>query len=235
MTSHDTILIVDDDPHIVSVLRDYLTGAGYGVFFAHDGETALHILRRERPVLMVLDLMLPQRDGWDITRLVRNDSTLNSTLIIMLTARIEDTDKILGLELGADDYITKPFNPREVLARIRTVLRRIKPTETRATALLRCGNISLNDATRAVMVDDRLIHLTPTEFRLLQTLMAHPNFVFTRAELIEKAFGYDYQLDDRILDNHIRNLRKKIEADPNNPLYLMTIYGVGYRLTDEPT
>lgn len=233
MTTHETILIVDDDQQIVSVLRDYLSGAGYAVFFAYDGETALHIIRRERPILILLDLMLPQRDGWEMTRLIRNDSALSNTCIIMLTARIEDTDKILGLELGADDYITKPFNPREVVARVRTVLRRMKPSETRATSLLRCGNISLNPATRTVMVGERVVHLTPTEFRLLQTLMANANFVFTRAELIEKAFGYDYQLDDRILDNHIRNLRKKLEDDPNNPIYLITIYGVGYRLMDD--
>ncbi len=237
MTHHETILVVDDDHAIVGVIRDYLEGAGYRVFVAYDGETALHVARREQPALMILDLMLPGRDGWSVTRTVRGDRSLRETPIIMLTARVDDTDKIVGLELGADDYITKPFNPREVVARVRTVLRRVggsgEDRESREQRL-RSGKLILNVATREVNIDDRIVRLTPTEFRLLHTLIASPDFVFTRVELVEKAFGYDYDLDDRALDNHIRNLRKKIEPDPNTPTYVQTVYGVGYRLVSDP-
>lgn len=229
-----SILVVDDDKGIVSVIRDYLEASQYRVFVAYDGETALHILRHERPALLLLDLMLPQRDGWDVTRVVRGDKTLQNTPIIMLTARVEDTDKIIGLELGADDYITKPFNPREVVARVRTVLRRVGGAAQPTQSALQAGPVTLNVQTREVHVAGDLVHLTPTEFRLLQILISHTNRVFTRAELVERAFGYDYDLGTRSLDNHVRNIRKKIEPDPNNPIYLTTVYNVGYRFM-EPT
>jgi two-component system alkaline phosphatase synthesis response regulator PhoP len=228
------ILVVDDDHEIVHVLRDYLEQSGYRVLTAHDGETALHIIRRDRPTLIVLDLMLPDRDGWDITRIVRSDRRLRRIPIIMLTARAEDTDKIVGLELGADDYITKPFNPREVVARVRSTLRRTYEYDDSATLerVLCCGDLRLGLATRDVETGGGTVNLTPTEFKLLHALMAHPSYVMTRADLIEKAFGYTYDITDRTLDNHIRNLRKKIEPDPNNPTYIQTVYGVGYRLLE---
>jgi two-component system alkaline phosphatase synthesis response regulator PhoP len=226
------ILVVDDDKSIVSVIRDYLQQSNYQVFVAYDGETALHILRRERPALMLLDLMLPGRDGWDVTRIVRQSKVLKDTPIIMLTARIDDSDKIVGLELGADDYVTKPFNPREVVARVRTVLRRMENSEWASDSIIRCGELTLNVNIRAAHVDNQPVSLTPTEFRLLHILMSNPEMVFTRTELVERAFGYDYSIDSRILDNHIRNLRKKIEPDPSNPIYIATVYGVGYRFMD---
>jgi two-component system alkaline phosphatase synthesis response regulator PhoP len=235
MATRQKILVVDDDPQIVTLLRSYLEAALYDVLTAYDGETALHILRRERPGMLLLDLMLPERDGWELTRLIRADRQLRKMPIIFITARVEDTDKIVGLELGADDYITKPFNPREVMARVRSVLRRSELThdDTDARPVLRAGTLTLDTGTREVRRSGQPIKLTPTEFKLLHTLMQHPNMVFTRAELAERAFGYDYDLVDRALDNHISNLRKKLEDDPQDPQFVITIYGVGYKLIDE--
>ena len=224
------ILVVDDDKEIVRLLRAYLEQAGYQVSIAYDGETALHILRRERPSLVVLDLMLPDRDGWDITRIVRSDSSLESTPIIMLTARVEDTDKIIGLELGADDYVTKPFNPREVVARVRSVLRRTGNEFRAGEHVLQCGGLMLDLYRREVAVDGKPLEITPTEFELLRTLMENPGYAFTRSELIERSLGYDHESLERSLDSHIKNLRKKIEKDPRQPIYIQTVYGVGYRL-----
>ena len=202
-TTH-RILLVDDDHEIVRVLRAYLEQANFLVLTAFDGETALHMIRHDRPDLVVLDLMLPDRDGWEITRQLRADDVWAGLPIIMLTARVEDTDKIIGLELGADDYITKPFNAREVVARIRTVLRRTQGK-------------------------DEPIDLTQTEFKLLQIFMENPGYAFTRIDLIEQGLGYSYEGMERTLDSHIKNLRKKIEPDPKCPTYLQTVYGVGYR------
>jgi DNA-binding response OmpR family regulator len=211
------ILVVDDDKQIVRLVRAYLEQAGFQVFTAYEGSTALHVIRRERPDLVVLDLMLPDQDGWDLTRIVRSDPTLADMPIIMLTARIEDADKIVGLELGADDYITKPFNPREVVARVRAVLRRAVggPAQPR------------------VLADGQPVDLTPTEFELLRAFMENPGHAFTRSELIEKSLGYTYEGLDRTLDSHIKNLRRKIESDPAQPTYIQTVYGVGYRLRGE--
>lgn len=228
-----SILVVDDDIAIVAVVRDYLEANNYRVLVAHDGETALHILRREHPALMILDLMLPRRDGYDVTRFVRGDERLRDTPIIMLTARIDDTEKIVGLELGADDYITKPFNPREVVARVRSVLRRADSSDKSATSMLVRGDLTLDEGTREVTTNGVVTTLTPSEYGLLRVLMHHPGFVFTRAELTERAFGYQDEVNSRVLDNHIRNLRKKIEPDPNNPFYILTVYGVGYRFARE--
>ena len=228
----ERILIVDDDREIVRLLRCYLQRERYAVSVAYDGETALHALRRESPQLMLLDLMLPDRDGWEITRTVRGDEKLANTLIIMLTARVEDTDKIIGLELGADDYVTKPFNPREVVARVRALLRRSQRVTTRATALV-VGALQMDVERRNVQVRGTAAELTPTEFSLLQTLMESPGYVFTRTELMDKALGYDYDGVDRMLDSHINNLRRKIESDPRKPKLIQTVYGVGYRLAGE--
>ena len=226
------ILIVDDDREIVRLLRSYLQRERYAVSVAYDGESALHALRRESPQLILLDLMLPDKDGWEITRTVRGDEKLAGTLIIMLTARVEDTDKIIGLELGADDYVTKPFNPREVVARVRALLRRTQRTTPRVTALV-VGGLQMNVERRGVQVRGTAAELTPTEFNLLQTLMESPGYVFTRTELMDKALGYDYDGVDRMLDSHIKNLRRKVEVDPRRPKLIQTVYGIGYRLAGE--
>jgi DNA-binding response OmpR family regulator len=225
------ILVVDDDKEIVRLVQAYLEQAGFQVLTAYDGETALHSLRRDRPDLVVLDLMLPGRDGWDVTRIVRGDSALAKTPIIMLTARVEDTDKIVGLELGADDYITKPFNPREVVARVRSVLRRSQFGEALAQRrVLQLAGLLVDLDRHEVMVHGQPVELTPTEFDLLRTLMENPGYAFTRMELIEQGLGYEYEGMERTLDSHIKNLRRKIEPDPRKPSYIQTVYGVGYRL-----
>jgi len=229
--SKQQILVVDDDKSIVKVVRSYLEQAGYTVQTAYDGESALHALRSEKPDLVVLDLMLPDRDGWEITRLIRSDATLGAMPIIMLTARVEDTDKIVGLELGADDYITKPFNAREIVARVRALLRRAQFAQNVAPQLIRLGALVLDMDQHTLTVDGAAVELTRTEFTLLQILMANPGHTFTRDELLEKSMGYAYEGMGRTLDTHMRNLRKKIEPDANNPTYIQTVYGVGYRMT----
>ncbi len=225
------ILVVDDDQDIVRLVRAYLEKSGFQVLTANDGETAIHILRRDRPALVVLDLMLPDRDGWDITRLVRSDPSLSEIPIIMLTARIDDTDKIIGLELGADDYVTKPFNPREVVARVRTVLRRVQGSNTaKQSRVLQLADLIMDLDRREVMLKGQPVELTATEFNLLKTLIENPGYAFTRSELIEQALGYEYEGSERTLDSHMRNLRRKIEPIPGQATYIQTVYGVGYRL-----
>ncbi len=232
-TMTQPILVVDDDHDIVRLVRAYLEKAGFRVLTANDGETALHILRRDRPALLVLDLMLPDRDGWDITRLVRSDSALAETPIIMLTARIDDTDKIIGLELGADDYVTKPFNPREVVARVRSVLRRTQGgNAAKQPRVLQLAELLMDLDRREVMVQGKPVELTATEFNLLRTLLENPGYAFTRSELIEQALGYEYEGSERTLDSHMRNLRRKIEPNSAEPVYIQTVYGVGYRLVE---
>lgn len=227
------VLVVDDDKEIVRVVRSYLEQAGYEVFTAYDGGTALHVLTRERPEVVILDLMLPDRDGLDITRFVRSEPALAQTYILMLTARVDDTDKVVGLEIGADDYITKPFNPREVVARVRSVFRRLNPEESAAAqAVLHYHQLMLDVARHHATINGQTLELTPTEFNLLSTLMRKPGIPFTRSELVQKRLGYDYESLERTLDSHVRNLRKKIEPDPNHPMYIQTVYGVGYRLGD---
>ena len=223
----ERILVVDDDREVVRLMRAYLEQAEYEVLVAYDGETAVHAIRRDRPDLILLDLMLPDRDGYDITRLVRRDSATAHIPIIMLTARVEDTDKIVGLELGADDYVTKPYNPREVVARVRA---RLRGQGAFVSNVLRIGGLELDVDRRIVSVDGRPVDLTPTEFNLLYVLMQHEGFVFTRSELIRRGLGLDYEGLERTLDSHIRNLRHKIETDQRQPSYIQTVYGVGYRL-----
>lgn len=226
------ILVVDDDKQIVRLVRSYLEQAGFQVLTAFDGESALHLLRRERPDLMVLDVMLPDRDGWEITRLVRADPALAATPIVMLTARVDEADRVVGLELGADDYVTKPFNPRELVARVRAVLRRTTGA-VQPLRVLRCGDLVLDPDRHEATLAGQPLDLTPTEFDILHTLMANPGHAFTRSELIERALGYAYEGLDRTVDSHIKNLRRKIEPDPANPTYIQTVYGVGYRLRGE--
>jgi two-component system alkaline phosphatase synthesis response regulator PhoP len=224
------ILVVDDDKEVVRLMRAYLEQAGYEVSVAYDGETAVHNLRREKPDLLLLDLMLPDRDGWDITRLVRSDPDLAHIPIIMLTARVEDTDKIVGLEIGADDYVTKPYNPREVVARVRA---RLRSQGARQPQILRVGGLEMDVERREVRVDGRGVELTPTEFNLLQVLLSRAGYVLTRSELVTRGLGVDYEGLERTLDSHMRNLRHKIEPDSGQPRYIHTVYGVGYRLEYE--
>jgi two-component system alkaline phosphatase synthesis response regulator PhoP len=225
------ILVVDDDRQIVRLVQSYLQQSGFTVLTAYDGEEALHAIRRERPDLVVLDLMLPKRDGLDVTRIVRGDEALSATPILMLTARVEDVDKLIGLELGADDYLTKPFNPPEVVARVKAILRRSGGT-LKPAAILQVRGLRLDLERHTAAIDDRPLDLTPTEFDLLRVLMQNPERAFTRGELIEKTVGYGYEGLERTVDSHIKNLRKKIEVDPAKPEYLETVFGVGYRLKE---
>jgi two-component system alkaline phosphatase synthesis response regulator PhoP len=227
------ILVVDDDKEIVRLLRAYLEQAGYQALVAYDGETALHILRRECPDLVLLDLMLPDRDGWDVTRVVRGDPGLASTPVIMLTARVEDHDKIVGLELGADDYVAKPFNPREVVARVRAVLRRAHG-EPAPPRVIKIGGVFIDLHAHQVEVDREPVKLTPTEFNLLRALAENPGHALTRLELIEIGLGYSYEGLERTVDSHIKNLRRKLDKAGATPDLVETVFGVGYRLGVEP-
>jgi two-component system, OmpR family, alkaline phosphatase synthesis response regulator PhoP len=226
------ILVVDDDKNLVRSVRLYLEQADLKTYGSYDGEDAMRLIRSERPDLAVLDLMLPKRDGWDITQRVRSDPNLSGMGILMLTARVEDIDKLTGFDLGADDYLTKPFNPLEVVARVRAILRRATGKLT-TSHILEVDGLRLDTDSRTVNIYGRPADLTPAEYTLLKTLMQNVNHVFTRSELIELAFGYSYESLERTLDTHIKNLRKKIEHNPAEPRYIETVYGVGYRLREE--
>jgi two-component system alkaline phosphatase synthesis response regulator PhoP len=217
------ILVVDDEPQIVDLLRSYLQRDGFDVDQAVDGEAALAACARLRPDLIVLDLMLPKLDGREVCRRLRESG---QTPIIMLTARDEESDKLLGLELGADDYITKPFSPREVVARVRAVLRR---GSRETIEVVRAGDLVIDLRAHEVTLEGRRVDLTPTEFRLLEILAGHPNQVFTRMQLIDRVQGHAFEGYERTVDAHIKNLRGKVEPDPKNPCYILTVYGVGYK------
>jgi two-component system alkaline phosphatase synthesis response regulator PhoP len=227
------ILVVDDDRQLVRLMQSYLLQANYEVLTAYEGASALAAIRHDRPDLVILDLMLPDRDGWDILRSVRSDERIATLPIILLTARIEDTDKIIGLELGADDYITKPFNPREVVARVRAVLRRATGMPPQQPRHLQIGGLAMDLDRHEVAIEGQTLDITPTEFEILKLMMENPGHAFTRLELIEKGLGYSYMGMERAIDSHIKNLRKKIEPDPANPSYIQTVYGVGYRLRSD--
>ena len=230
--AHQTILVVDDEPHIVEVVHDYLKQAGFRVLTARDGQTALTLARHEHPDLVVLDLMLPGGlDGLDVCRGLRQDPTLADVPIIMLTARIEETDRLIGLELGADDYVTKPFSPREVVARVRAVLRRAR-RDGPPMGVVRVGELAVDLTNRSVTVEGQPVILTPTEFDLLAILARNPGRPFTRAQLMDLVYDVAYAGYDRAIDSHIKNLRRKIEPDPREPRYVLTIYGVGYKMSD---
>ncbi len=221
------ILIVDDEPKIVHGLKPYFRQAGFEVLSAYDGIEALRAARRDRPDLIVLDLMLPGMDGLDVARALRQEG--NQVPIIMLTARVEEADKLVGLELGADDYVTKPFSPRELIARVRAVLRRTEgPAPQRER--IDVGPISIDVDGYEVTMNGRPVSLTPTEFQLLLVLARHPGQALSRDRLLELAYGYDYAVEERTVDVHIKNLRKKVEPDPANPCYIVTVLGVGYKL-----
>lgn len=229
------ILVIDDDPHIVRLLRAYLEQAGYGVLTAYDGAEAMRMLRAERPDLVLLDLMLPDRDGREVARIVRNDPSLAHTPIIMLTARVEDHDKIVGLELGADDYVTKPFNPGEVVARVRAVLRRAQD-EPISSRVLQVDRLMLDQDRHQVRYAEQQLPLTPTEFSLLWALARRAGYALTRMELIEAALGYQYEGLERTVDSHIKNLRRKFDqavGEGTGASWIETVFGVGYRLRPE--
>ncbi len=227
------ILIVDDDPKIVRLVRGYLEESGFRVEAAGDGEEALHAIRTRRPDLVVLDLMLPKRDGYAVTQAVRSDPALQETPILMLTARVDDVDRILGLELGADDYVTKPFNPREVTARVKAILRRTNATHANAEGreqILQIGTLTLDLTAHTVQQAGQSLALTPSEFDILALFMRNPGRALTRTQIIEEGLGYEYAGLERTVDSHIKNLRRKLEADPQQPQLLETVFGVGYRL-----
>ena len=223
------ILVVDDDKKTVDLIRLYLEREQHQVLVAYDGREALEIARQRSPSLIILDWMLPKVDGLDICRILRAESAVP---IIMLTARSTEEDKLLGLDLGADDYVTKPFSPRELVARVRVVLRRSVQEEEVAPPL-QIGELSIDFAAHEVRRDDELLRLTPKEFKLLETLAREPGRAFSRGELVDRVFGLGYEGFERTVDVHLMNLRKKIEADPNHPLYLLTVYGVGYKFRRE--
>ncbi len=223
-----TILVVDDKTSIRILVRDYLSEQGYYVVTAQNGREALIIAQQQRPDLILLDIMMPELDGYEFVRHYRRE---HETPIIMLTAKLEETDKVLGLELGADDYITKPFAMRELLARIRAVLRRTSGQRNQSThKILQAGDISLDESSRQVQVSDQYISLTPSEFDLLAIFLANPGRVFSRGDLLERLQGPLAEGSERTIDVHIRNLRNKIETDPRNPSYVETVFGIGYRL-----
>jgi len=223
------ILVVDDELQIVRVARSYLEKAGYRVLTASNGREALFIARHEKPDLVVLDLQMPEMDGLEFTRRVRAEQP--DIAIIMLTARVEEVDRILGLELGADDYMTKPFSPRELVARVRTVLRRSQSTPA-PTEVLQMKDLLLDKSRREVTLAGERLDLTPTEFELLAALMNAPGRAFSRADLLEAVQGVAFEAYERTIDAHIKNLRHKLEPDPANPCYITTVRGVGYRLED---
>jgi len=224
-----SILVVDDDRKLVDLIRLYLEKDEYQVMVAYDGKQALEIARRFHPALVILDLMLPKVDGLEVCRLLRSESRLP---IIMLTARTTEEDKLTGLDLGADDYVVKPFSPRELMARVRAVLRRTADDSQAGPSLLKSGDLEVDFLSRQVTLLDKDIHLTPKEFRLLEILIRQPGRVFSRLDLLEDAFGYDYAGLERTVDVHIMNLRKKIEPDPEYPRYVQTVYGIGYRFAE---
>jgi DNA-binding response OmpR family regulator len=224
-----TVLIVDDEAKLRDLLRLYLEQDGYRVVEAANGRDALFVARHEKPDLILLDIMMPQMNGYDFLRAHRKEAT---TPVIMLTAKIEEYDEVLGLELGADDYVTKPFGMRAVLARVRAILRRAG-AEPAESDILRAGEIVVDRGAHRVKIGERPVDLTPSEFALLTTLMASPGRAFSRLDLLERVAGDAYEGYERSIDVHIRNLRTKIESDPSNPQHIQTVYGMGYRFATE--
>lgn len=225
-----TILVVDDKASMRTLVRDYLAEEGFRVVVAENGRDALYVARHEKPDLILLDIMMPEMSGYDFLRVYRKE---RATPVILLTAKLEEADKVLGLELGADDYVTKPFGMRELVARVRAVLRRTIGTEAPAEEVLRGADIVLDRGSRTVLVGDRPIRLTPSEFDLLAVLLASPGRVFSRALLLEQLQGSAFESVERTVDVHVRNLRIKLEPDPSHPRYIETVFGVGYRFRTE--
>ena len=227
-----TILLVDDEVKILRLARDYLEHAGFTVVAVENGVAALAATRQARPDLIVLDLGLPDMDGLDVTRALRRESALP---IIMLTARGDESDKLVGLELGADDYLTKPFSPKELVARIRAVLRRTEQSagDRPGREIIRSGGLSLDLPRMRATLEQRPIDLTPTEFELLAALAGQPGRIFTRAQLLDTVHGVAFESYERAIDAHIKNIRRKLEPNPRQPRYILTVYGVGYKFTDD--
>ncbi len=227
--AREKVLVVDDEVKITQVVRAYLEKDGYQVVEASDGRQALEVARREHPNLIILDLMLPEVSGWDVCRTLRQESDVP---IIMLTAQDEDTEKIVGLEIGADDYVTKPFNPKELLARIHALLRRAGRAPAGAR-ILGVGGLRIDTEKREVRVDRREVRLTPTEFDLLAALAESPGRVLSREQIMDRLLGGSLDGYDRAVDSHVKSLRQKIESDPRTPRYVLTVFGVGYKLARE--
>jgi len=223
-----TVLVVEDEIEIARVVRDYLRNAGFEVIVVGDGGSAVASVRSSKPDLLVLDLGLPGRDGLDVAREIRRWS---NTPIVMLTARGDETDRIVGLELGADDYVVKPFSPKELVARVRAVLRRMRTAE-RGEEVLRAGDVEVDTGKMRVSVAGTQVELTPTEFQLLATLVREPGRVFTRSQLLDAVHGVAIESYERAIDAHVKNIRRKIEPTPSEPRYLLTVHGVGYRFAD---
>ena len=225
----ETILVVDDEPKIVKTVRAYLDNAGFRTLTASDGQAALTIFRHEKPALVILDLGLPGMDGLDVARTLRKESNVP---LIMLTARVDEADRLIGLELGADDYVTKPFSPRELVARVRAVLRRTGGERETALPPIVAGDVTVDLERRRVTVAGHAVELTPTEFDLLVVLARSPGRVFSRLELLDRVQGYAFEGYERTVDAHVKNLRQKIEPDPKQPRYLLTVFGVGYKFLE---
>ncbi len=228
-TMQKTILVVDDEQRLVSLVESYFKQEGYRVLSAFNGREALDVVATEKPDLIVLDVMMPEMDGYEFMRTHRKD---HDTPIILLTARVEDDEKVIGLELGADDYITKPFRPRELVARVRAVLRRSGKNAPQSE-ILHAADITLDRNTRLVQIGEKIVDLTPSEFDLLAALMSAPGRVYSRLDLLDIVQGVRYDGYQRTIDLHIKNLRAKIEPDTRSPRYIQTVYGVGYRFTRE--
>jgi two-component system, OmpR family, alkaline phosphatase synthesis response regulator PhoP len=223
-----TVLVVEDEIEIARVVRDYLRNAGFEVIVVGDGGSAVASVRSAKPDLLVLDLGLPGRDGLDVAREIRRWS---DTPIVMLTARGDETDRIVGLEIGADDYVVKPFSPKELVARVRAVLRRTR-TAARGDEVVRAGDVEIDTAKMRVSVGGTQVDLTPTEFQLLATLAREPGRVFTRSQLLDAVHGVAIESYERAIDAHVKNIRRKIEPTPGSPRYVVTVHGVGYRFAD---
>jgi two-component system OmpR family response regulator len=223
------ILVVDDEKKITEIIKAYLERDNFSVIVAYDGKAALDAVKKHSPDLIVLDLMLPEISGWEVCRTLRKDSNIP---IIMLTARDETTDKIVGLELGADDYVTKPFDAKELVSRVKAVLRRYEGNSTGASKKIQAGDLSIDIERRLVSRGEQNIELTPIEFDLLLLLARHPGRVFSRLQLLDSIQGDAYEGYERTIDSHIKNLRKKIEPEPEKPAYIITVYGVGYKMED---
>lgn len=222
-----SVIIVDDDVKLVQLLKTYFDREGFITYTANDGLTALQVVKDKVPDIMILDLMLPGIDGWDVCRKIRRD---NDMPIIMLTARDEESDRLVGLEIGADDYVTKPFSPKEVVARAKAVLRRTHKALVQNAPIV-LGNLSIDLGRHEILHDGQLVDLTPTEFKMLEVLAAHPGIVFSRLQMVEQIQGYSFEGYERTIDAHVKNLRRKLEPNPKEPQYILTVYGIGYKFS----
>lgn len=224
-----SVLIVDDDVKLVKLLKTYFDKEGFITLTSNDGLAALQVARDKEPDIIVLDLMLPGIDGWEVCRRIRKNSDIP---IIMLTARDEESDRLVGLEIGADDYVTKPFSPREVVARVKAILRRSNK-ETVRREPIKVGGLKIDLERHQVLNGSRLVELTPTEFKLLEVLASDAGKVFTRLQIVEQTQGYTYEGYERTIDAHIKNLRRKLESNPKQPVYIQTVYGIGYKFVGD--